>query len=142
MYKFIKELRKEYVVTDEDINEIEEKYDIHLPLVLRDYYLNYNGAKVKKSVFYVDGFEHSVWQMVQIKYGEIPLEEVIENDRMDGFIPKTMIPLAYNEGGDYFYCNLTDGKVYVMYDIIENHIYICDSVSEFFRIMEENICKE
>ena len=142
MYKFIKELREEYLVNEEYINSIEKKYDITFPLILKDYYLKYNGSRIKECRFNIDGFGYGVYGMVQIMYGGYPFEKKIENDRMDGFISPSMIAFAYNGGGDYFYCDLKDGKIYVIYDIIENPIYICDSVSEFFKIMEENIYKE
>ena len=62
---------------------------------------------------------------------------MVENDREAGFIYEHLYPLACNEGGDYFYWDIRDENVYMLYcDDIENPVWICASVKEFFDLLE------
>ena len=62
---------------------------------------------------------------------------LVENDREAGFIDEHLYPLACNEGGDYFYWDIRDENVYMLYcDDIENPVWICASVKEFFDLLE------
>ncbi len=48
-------------------------------------------------------------------------------------------PLARNEGGDYFYWDVRDENVYMIYcDDIENPVWVCESIKAFFELMENN----
>ena len=63
----------------------------------------------------------------------------IKNDREDGIIDEHLYPLARNEGGDYFYWDVRDENVYMIYcDDVENPVWVCDSIKAFFDLMENN----
>ena len=50
-----------------------------------------------------------------------------------------LYPLARNEGGDYFYWDVRDENVYMIYcDDVENPVWVCDSMKAFFDLMENN----
>ena len=66
-------------------------------------------------------------------------EKIVKNDREDGIIDKHLYPLARNEGGDYFYWDVRDENVYMIYcDDVENPVWVCDSIKAFFDLMENN----
>lgn len=100
--------------------------------------MNYNGAKIRLCKFYIDNFEHEISEILPLKYGKSCLEEVIKNDRNDDIIPRNMIPIANNRGGDYYYWDVLDESVYLFYcDDIENPVYICNDIEELFNLMSK-----
>lgn len=139
MYKFIKECKEGYLISEEDIQKVEECLGIEIPLILKKFYCNYNGAKITLCKFYVDDYEYEISEIIPLKYGKSCFEEVIRNDRQDEIIPSNMLPIANNRGGDYYYWDMLSEKVYLFYcDDIENPIYICKSIEKLFEIMNEN----
>lgn len=88
-------------------------------------------------VFYIDGFEFEVSEILPLKYGAFTFEDVIANDRGDEIIPANMVPIAQNRGGDIYYWNTSNENIFLYYcDDIENPIYICENVRALFEIME------
>ena len=80
-----------------------------------------------------------VAKLVELKYGFLPLEKIIEMDREDGFIPSEMIPVARNSGGDFYYWNGQSGQVYLyLCDSIDEPVLICENLDEFFSLLEKN----
>lgn len=143
MYGFIKEERENTHISDGDISEIEKKYGVSFPAILREYYLRHNGDKIRLCIFTVDYEEFGVAELVELKYGSCSFEKLVENDREDEIIDEHLYPLANNEGGDYFYWDARDGNVYMIYcDDIENPVPVCASVEEFLELMEKSIIIE
>lgn len=139
MYSFIKKMKDDEKITIEDIAEIEKTFSFQMPEILKEYYLANNGASIHRCFFSVDGYEVEVAKLVELKYGYLPLEKIIEMDRKDGFISPNMIPIARNSGGDYYYWDSKSGKVYLfLCDSIENPIWICQNVEEFFSLLQKN----
>ena len=139
MYSFIKKMKDDEKITIEDIEEIEKTFSFQMPEILKEYYLANNGASIHRCIFSVDGYEVEVAKLVELKYGYLPLEKIIEMDRKDGFISPNMIPIARNSGGDYYYWDSKSGKVYLfLCDSIENPIWICQNVEEFFSLLQKN----
>lgn len=139
MYSFIKKMKDDEKITIEDIAEIEKTFSFQMPEILKEYYLANNGASIHRCIFSIDGYEVEVAKLVELKYGYLPLEKIIEMDRKDGFISPNMIPIARNSGGDYYYWDSKSGKVYLfLCDSIENPIWICQNVEEFFSLLQKN----
>ena len=139
MYSFIKKMKDDEKITIEDIAEIEKTFSFQMPEILKEYYLANNGASIHRCIFSVDGYEVEVAKLVELKYGYLPLEKIIEMDRKDGFISPNMIPIARKSGGDYYYWDSKSGKVYLfLCDSIENPIWICQNVEEFFSLLQKN----
>ena len=136
MYQFISVHKNNFVVREEDINQVEKHFNIVFPKILRQFYLEHNGDSVELCKFRTDDFEHEIFEILPLKYGDCTVEDVMENDREDEIIPCTMIPIANDRGGDYYYWDLETENVYLYYcDDIENPIYICDSIKSLFDIM-------
>lgn len=140
MYKFIEKIKTEYLVNETDIKNTEEKWNISFPTLLKEFYLNYNGAELNLCIFVLEGYEHEISEFIPLKYGECNFDDIIKNDREDGIISNNMIPLASNRGGDYYYWNSIDESIVLFYcDDIENPIYICKNIRELFELMENSL---
>lgn len=105
MYKFIEKIKTEYSINEKDIKNIEERWGISFPPLLKEFYLNCNGADINLCIFVLDGYEHEISEFIPLKYGEYNFDDIIKNDREGGIISNNMIPLDSNRGGDYYYWN-------------------------------------
>lgn len=136
MYNFIKQIKEDCSVTKNDIENIEIKYNIKFPEILKNYYLKHNGDTIKLCSFIVDDYEYEISKIVPLKYGSSNFEHIIDGDREDSIITENMLPIARNRGGDYYYWDVNDEKVYLYYcDDIENPVYICNNIKSLFDIM-------
>ena len=142
MYVFIRQKRKEYDITEEDLKRIETRFDISFPEKLKSYHLEHNGDLIKICNFMVDGYEYEISEIVQLKYGSCTFEDIVQGDREDKIIPENMLPIANNRGGDYYYWDAISENVFLYYcDDIENPIFICDNIEELFKILENSFNK-
>ena len=139
MYKFIEKRIEEFHVDEKEIQEIENKYHIIFPEILKKFYLEYNGDTIKLCSFVIDGYQYSIAKIVQLKYGTCTFEYIVDNDREDGIMDKNLMPIARNEGGDYYYWDIMSQNVFLYYcDDIENPIYICNNLEELFQILDNS----
>lgn len=139
MYGFVKEKSENTHISSCEVLEIENKYNINFPTMIKEYYLQHNGDKIRLCIFTVDEEEFGVAKIVELKYGNCSFEKIVKNDREDGIIDEHLYPLARNEGGDYFYWDIRDENVYMIYcDDVENPVWVCDSIKAFFDLMENN----
>lgn len=138
MYKFILQETEDNKITNQEIVEIEERYNIKFPTVLRDYYLKYHGDKIKKSYVNNGKYKYGVSTIVLLKgQRNSYFGKLVEMDRRDQFIDSHFYPFARNEGGDYYYWDDRNEDIYLIYcDDIENPILICNSIQRFFEMME------
>lgn len=141
MFKFIESQDLEKNVSNEYIDSIEKELNIKFPNVLREYYLKHNGANLKECSFKIAGIDQfSLDIIIPLKYGTTPLEKeykwVLENE----YIANENIPLAVDMDGDNYYWNSKNGKVYyISVENVENPILVCNSVEEFFEILNKSI---
>lgn len=145
MFKFIESEELEKNVSEQYINKIEKQLNIEFPSILRKYYLNYNCAKEKECTFIIEGIDDYfiLDTIIPLKYGTIPLEKeykwVLENED----ISNDMIPLAVDMDGDNYYWHKENGNVfYISHENVENPILICNSVEEFFEILNKAVEKD
>lgn len=139
MYNFIKQQKEDYHITKEDLENIEKKYGILFPEVLKKYYLEHNGDTIKLCTFDIDGYNYEIAKIVQLKYGSATFEHIVDGDREDKIIDENMFPVARNEGGDYYYWNKENENINLYYcDDIEYPIYICKNMEELFEIMQKS----
>ena len=139
MDNIIKKRRPEYAITEEEIKEVEERFEIVFPKVLRDFYLEHNGDYIKNCFFFINENEYSVQDMHYIKIEkEASVEVVLQWQREDGLVPNDLVPFAYDMGGESFYWSTENQGVYFL-DIEDPCIAnkICNSIEKFFKIIEE-----
>jgi len=137
MFDFVKEHVNAATNIKLAIEQLESKYGIHFPKLLKQYYESFDGCKMNVCVFHVDGYECEVSRMIPICGHDITFEHIADNNRSDGFLNPNYFPLAANRGGDYYYWDSASGKIYlVLSDDIENPFEICDSIDAFFAILD------
>lgn len=139
MFKFISNDSGKDNVTFDYIREFEEKFNISFPGILVDYYTNYNKAELKECTFFVHDLEFCVEFIIPLKYGNICVEKILSFNDGNEYISKAFIPLAEDVDGEDFYWDSSDGKVYYLsMENVENPIPICDTVEQFFKILNKS----
>lgn len=144
MYKFIKSEEQYKKITTNYIDEIENKFNIKFPNILKEYYLNYNCAEEKECTFKVRGIDEDFVLdfIIPLKYGNCNLEKEYEWVLKNDYISNKYIPLAYDIDSNMYYWDSKNGKVYyISNENVENPILICNSVDEFFDILNR-CCEE
>ena len=155
MYNFFREDCDRYIpVSEDDIKRIENTLGIVFPDVLRKYYLEHNGKCIHTvDILSYDGQVTGVHDIIpiidnNIIHGiksEFSVECIKYNELNEPWnrVASNLIPLAINEGGDIYYWDSNDGKVYISFNDDEDEngmeipYYVCSSVDEMFRLMNE-----
>lgn len=138
MFSFVQEpaVKAERERVDTEIRNLENKYKIRFPEVLRKYCLEFDGARIKLQRLEIRGYSCEVSGIVPICGDGLSFEKIVENDRADGFISEDFYPLAADRGGDIYYWDAESEHVYLMLaDDIENPFLVSDSVSDFFGLL-------
>lgn len=119
MHSFIKVKRLEFEIKKEEIQQIEERYNFKFPIELLEFYLEFNGALMKLCYFDADyddeefdyheedtdeELPYEVRWLVPLKYGELTFEQIVDNAK--DYMDNDMLPIASNQGGDYYYKDL------------------------------------
>lgn len=139
MFTFLKDTQKQNRLSEKDIKRIEEKYFIEFPSILKEFYLNYDGNKINLCIFKVDGYECEVAKIIPLNTSGLTFEKIVDNDRADGFISEDLYPIASNRGGDFYYWNAKNGKVYLVFnDDIDNPFFVTEDIEAFFNILITN----
>lgn len=140
MFKFIESEELDKNITNDYIDELENKMNIKFPNILREYYLKHNSANTKECIFRLNGIEEKFVLdfIIPLKYGNCNFEKeykwVLENE----CISNEYIPLAVDMDGDNYYWHSKNEKVYyISHENVENPILICNSIAEFFEILNK-----
>ena len=78
MYGFVKEKSENTHISSCEVLEIENKYNINFPTMLKEYYLQHNGDKIRLCIFTVDEEEFGVAKIVELKYGNCSFEKIVK----------------------------------------------------------------
>lgn len=144
MFKFIESEELDKKVTEDYINELEKKMKIVFPNILREYYLKHNFSKEKECTFRIEGIDADFILncIIPLKYGKVSLEKQYEWVLKDDYLSNELIPLAIDMDEDNYYWNSKTGKVYyISSSNVENPILVCNSVEEFFEILNKSVDK-
>jgi len=142
MFKFIESEELDKKVTEDYINELEKKMKIVFPNILREYYLKHNFSKEKECTFRIEGIDADFILncIIPLKYGKVSLEKQYEWVLKDDYLSNELIPLAIDMDEDNYYWNSKTGKVYyISLSNVENPILVCNSVDEFFEILNKSV---
>jgi len=142
MFKFIESEELDKKVTEDYINELEKKMKIVFPNILREYYLKHNFSKEKECTFRIEGIDADFILncIIPLKYGKVSLEKQYEWVLKDDYLSNELIPLAIDMDEDNYYWNSKTGKVYyISLSNVENKILVCNSVDEFFEILNKSV---
>lgn len=136
MDRIIRDRSKEYSITEQDIKEVEERFGIHFPEILKQFYLEHSGAKIKYCRLKINDEDFYVEGLYYIKDPTVELEKVMQWDRDDGYIPNNMVLLAYDEGRERYYWDINDESVYFFDGAdLDNPIFICKTICKFFDLL-------
>ena len=143
MFNFIEKENIEKNVTIDYIDEVEKKFNIKFPYILRKFYLNHNFADLKECVFRIEGIkdvDFSLDCFIPLEYGTVSFEKEYKYVLEDEYISNEFVPLAVDMDGDNYYWNQKDGMVYyISHENVEYPIIVCKSVDNFFEILN-NCC--
>jgi len=139
MFKFITNENEKAKVTEEYVDSIEKKLNIKFPEILREYYLKHNGAEMEECTFELYDVEFSVYSICDLNYGTMPVEKILEFNSKNQDIPKECYPIAEDDINNYYW-NTKDGKVYYYMVDEDQPTIICESVEEFFEILN-SVCE-
>ena len=137
MFDFVqKDTNRDCTQCLEKIRNLEKKYNIVFPPILKKYYEKHDGQKIRLCMLNVRGYECEISKMVPIISDKLSFEELTDGDRSDGILPTSFFPLARDRGGNYYYWDAVSGKVfYVPIDDYGHPFKVADSVQELFEIM-------
>lgn len=124
-------------IIQKDIDDFEAKFNIRLPQNYKKLLLRFNGGITSEDCIYIDGEEGSIGGFYSIKYGNILVEDAVENFHISQeLIPSDCIPIGYDGFGNP-YCISTNeedyGKIYCwFFDMGEEEgRLMADSLEEF-----------
>ena len=150
--KLIYEINSGYDISEEDLILIEQKYSFKIPDVLRQFYLQYNGAALKD--LYANGIgniELGLGDIFPIKYkwdyslrnkvmplladkGQMELVYELVLGDLPLVVDNELVPFANDCGGDKYYWQKNTGAVFLIrFDDIDTLIPAFDSVEAFFE---------
>lgn len=137
MFEFVNGESGEHNDSLKKIKFLEEKYSIVFPQILKDYYLKFDGEKIRLKVFSVNGYDCEVAKIVPIIAEKMNFEAITDDDRIEGLIPNSFYPIARDRGGNYYYWDSETYKVYlVLIDDYENPFEVAKSVDAFLDILD------
>ena len=135
----------------EDLDRIEQKFQVTIPQELREHYLAYNGGRPERTVFTgKDGEEYFVDLFIPVRERyKRPLEKRLELLRADdGVIPDWLIPFAEEGGGNLFCFSVRESDPGAIYyynhefeygEDPEEHItWLAESLTAFLNALTEN----
>lgn len=138
-FKFISCESEQGNVTLEYIKELEGKLEISFPDVLIDFYTNHNKAELLEPTFTIEDLEFTIEFIIPLCNGRVCVEKILSFNSGNEYIPKTFIPLAEDIMGSDFYWDSSNSKVYYLYmGNVENPIPICDTVEQFFELLNKS----
>lgn len=146
MYRFLEPLQSGESSTDtgtaEQLVHLEKKYQMKFPQPLKDYYLNYDGQKIKLCIIQRGTLECEVAYMVPLSGDGLTFEKIVDNDRQDGFLNTNLYPLASDRGGNLYYWDAVSKAVFLLYgDDIEHPIFISKDIPSFFQLLDESLIR-
>ena len=123
-YKYIKELK--------DINsikEIEEKYKVKIPEILKNIIIRYNGGRPVKNIFMTKESKEKVIKTL-LSYNQSDRENIyIYLD----FFKKGYIPFANTAFGDVICLNNKNENIELYLHEIDKFEYVCENIEQFIN---------
>lgn len=101
------------VISNSELDELENRLGFKFPDDLRQHYLRFNGGRPRPNLFLKDGEYFHVNEFLPIKYGapgarfEDTYKDIVQGNEL---FPKNLIPIASDSAGDYFCYSLENGK--------------------------------
>lgn len=135
MYKFIREVGSPF--TKEMIYNLEKSFNVIMPESLKRYYLSHGNSKINTIQFETNKIYCDIASFVSIDPdATLSFYKILSYGKEDEWIPDNFYPFAYDSGGNYYFWNSNDYRVYIIYsDNIEKPYLIADSMCSFFNLI-------
>lgn len=146
MFRFLTEEIDNREKSANRIAYLEQKYGITFPDVLKDFYAKTDCSGMKMCEIKINERCFVAAGLVALEDGDIDFEYAADDDRdepMCNFIPPDWYPLAYDNGGNYFYWSSDDYRVcYVDRENVEERVLVSESIEAFFDLLNHSVAEE
>ncbi len=119
-----------------------------LPIDFKSHYLKYNGGYPPEEYQYVilKDTIHTINSFIPLKYGDLPIEQILQDYKSSGYQIYPKIPFAYDNGGNLYCISLEKedrGNIYILLiEKMENPMefhFVADSFSYFIKMFAKEI---
>ena len=132
-------------LTERDFDDVERSIGRVIPSELKQLYLWHNGGRPRLRCFFDEkGGEHAIHEFLTMKHrggkNARLLEDSFATLKQKSILPANALPIAVNEGGDFYFLDNTTGEVYFLaMDYVDQpsraRRHVAASVSEFLATM-------
>ena len=147
--KIVSSVKTGYEITEDDLVDIENRYGFVFPQILKEFYLGYNGARIKDLYVTVGDHEFGIHHIFPVRYrwkyeGNNIVPERADKGQMEYFMDMSsdvdsikanrLVLFADDAGGDEYFWQIGTGNVYLIrYDNVDDPILAFESVEAFFQ---------
>lgn len=129
-------------ISQGDISEFENKYEVSLPQEYKDFLLQTNGGRPEPDFFPFSDDGFVVTWFYNLKNGKHLLELTLELLWIaEQIVPRTLIPIARDQGGDLVCISLNEeeyGKIYMWFGSTDSDpVFLAESFTEFIDALVE-----
>ncbi len=119
------------IIKEEDLIDIQKKFNIKFPQNYKNLIFKYNGGITEDSEFFKG--------LLSIKFGNNTVESIINTHQIvEKNIPKELLPIAYDWSGNIITLSLKEGadsgKIYAFYFDVDRVEKIADSLEELLGV--------
>jgi hypothetical protein len=146
MFKFLVEEIDNKEKSAERIAYLEQKYGIVFPEILRQLYAKTDSGEMKMCEMEIGGRTFVAANLVTLEEGDMDFEyaaDDVRDEPMCNFIPADWYPIAYDNGGSFFYWSSNSHRVYyVDHENVEKQVSISDSIEAFIELLNNSVVDE
>ncbi|MEY8310271.1 SMI1/KNR4 family protein [Erysipelotrichaceae bacterium 51-3] len=138
MYSFLNPESRPEPVSAQELTELEERFDLHLPEALKDYYMKYNCQTIKPVCLRAGQETFEVYGMLPLFSGPMSVDHILEICQTSNLFGKGCFPFAISaEGDDFVYDTFTKNIYFVRLDDLHHRQKICTGIDHFFYLLNQ-----
>jgi hypothetical protein len=137
MFDYVIENNETAHITELQLCEVENRFCIVFPEPLRTYLLLHNGDRIKRCEFKIGKEWHDVSLILPILFGKTKFETILGIVRNSDNWPQSLYPFSHDRSGEFYYWDSQTNKVYYEDEDAEGVFALCDSMQEFFDILDQ-----
>lgn len=139
-FVFIKDVTNTLPLRDDEITEVERRYNFRFPDVLREYYLRYNNCSIVSSALCIENAWYEVTRIIPVVRGDYTFDKVKANTIDEPEVPASYYPVAFDPYGNKFLWDSLSGTVWFYYsDGDEELQFLFANIEQFFEAMNTAI---
>jgi hypothetical protein len=142
MYNFVSKTSRMLPVDRQYLHSLEKRFNISLPKIYKDYYLDHNCKEIHESRFTVNGKNYTVAGMLPLQFGYLNAERIKNMFRSSPAVPGSYFPLAISQEGDNYFLDTESGSVWLLRTDYKMQCEpVTRSLEAFFALMSEHSIK-